>query len=101
MYLLHFTEGQFPAFLDASKEARLLFFGLFGVSLLRSGCLFVFDLFIAHLYHPYDCQKMLLGFLVRSMGLAEWAVLLHFNTAGIILLVFSRNVISSLAFTAF
>ena len=45
--------------------------------------------------------RLLLGFLVRSMGLAEWAVLLHFNTAGIILLVFSRNVISSLAFTAF
>ena len=43
---------------------------------------------------------MLLGFLVRSMGLAEWAVFFHFNTAGIILLVFLCNVISSFAFTA-
>ena len=68
MYLLHFTEGQFPAFLDASKEARLLFFGLF-VSAFLGAAVFLSSTCLLLIYIILmTVHKMLLGFLVRSIG---------------------------------
>ena len=85
--LLHLADAFAEVLTDSLEETGLLF-------LLR-----LFDFFFVQFCHN-TILSTLLGFLVQGVFAAETAVLVHFKSVRIILLIFLRVIISLLAFGA-